>query len=85
MPSDNAAAEWISRNSVVFTVFKNCPKLSQIFFLERKGGNSSLHIQEQNIRSILQTVDCGGEEVKEFTSQELQMLSPLLFIQRSQC
>ena len=37
MPSDNAAAEWISRNSVVFTVFKNCPKLSPSFFFRKKG------------------------------------------------
>ena len=57
MPSDNAAAEWISRNSVVFTVFKNCQKLSQSFFPERRGGNSSLPIQEQNIRPVLQTVE----------------------------
>ena len=57
MPSDNAAAEWISRNSVVFTVFKIVKTCHRVFFPERRGGNSSLPIQEQNIRPVLQTVE----------------------------
>ena len=52
MPTDNAV-EWKSRNSVVFTVFKNCHKLSVSFLLETRGGTLS-YTQGQNIHPLHQ-------------------------------
>ena len=50
MPTDNAV-EWKSRNSVVFTVFKNCHKFSVSFLLETRGGTLS-YTQGQNIHPL---------------------------------
>ena len=45
MPAVDSAFEWISRNSVVFAVFKNCQKLSASFLLETRSGIYHAHIQ----------------------------------------
>ena len=66
MPSDNAAAEWISRNSVVFTVFKNCQKLSQSFFSRKKG--REFIITDPGTKYSSSPADCGGQEVTELSN-----------------
>ena len=63
MPAVDSAFEWISRNSVVFAVFKNCQKLSASFLLEILGGKTyHAHIQGQDIHLVLQNLSQSLED-----------------------